>query len=182
MPDPSRLFRIDPRISWKRIVPGRGDLVQEVRGAPGELQGVLPTPYLPPAPEDVPQPSGVQPGTPFQAQDSDVIPEAIATWFFRLAEEMEGGDPSDPPWRTDPGDLKWSDARRYVLTRDSRACAIRSCGAEEDLTVHHILPRAWGGTHHPGNLVTLCTRCHRNLCDSCTRPVSSRVPPLYLPP
>ena len=108
--------------------------------------------------------------------------EAPTSWFFRKAEELAGSAPSDFPGGKDPGDLKWSDARRYALMRDNRACTMRSCRHEEDLTVHHILPRLWGGTHHPGNLVTLCTRCHRTLCDSCTRSLTCRVPPTYYPP
>jgi len=31
----------------------------------------------------------------------------------------------------------------------------------ESLEVHHIIPRSRGGSDHPGNLKTLCPRCHR---------------------
>ena len=117
-----------------------------------------------------------------QATGSELMPEAPAAWFFLLAEEILGRDIPGFSWLKDPGSLKCSEARRYVLMRDNRTCAIHACREEVDLTVHHILPRAWGGTHHPGNLVTLCTRCHRNLCETCTRSVSSRVPPPSCPP
>ena len=113
--------------------------------------------------------------------DHDLAPVEPPACFFLQVEEILGDESWIPSWK-DPHDLKWSEARRYVLGRDNRTCAIHSCREGEDLTVHHILPRAWGGTHHPGNLVTLCTRCHRNLCTTCTRTPGTRVPPLFLPP
>ena len=72
-------------------------------------------------------------------------------------------------------DLTWSEARRFTLARDTYRC--RSCGSgnRPELTVHHIFPRGVGGGNAPGNLVTLCERCHRDLCRQCRRPAQSRV-------
>ena len=113
---------------------------------------------------------------------AEVDPELPAAWFFHTAEELLSSLRPRAGQGKNLTELKWSEARRYVLMRDNRACTMQFCGREEDLTVHHILPRVWGGTHHPGNLITLCTRCHRNLCNSCTRSAPCRVPPLNFPP
>jgi len=51
--------------------------------------------------------------------------------------------------------------RRAVLARDGHRCATPGCGAVHFLEVHHIAPRRSGGTHDPGNLITLCSACHR---------------------
>lgn len=45
-----------------------------------------------------------------------------------------------------------------VRERDGNECYI--CGEESRLHVHHIIPRVFGGTHHPDNLITLCSHCH----------------------
>jgi hypothetical protein len=46
--------------------------------------------------------------------------------------------------------------REAVLARDGHRCQA-TCFLE----LHHRRPREQGGTHEPGNLVTLCSRCHR---------------------
>lgn len=56
---------------------------------------------------------------------------------------------------------QWRAVRAVVLARDSRTC--RACGeacsgGESD--VHHLIPRAAGGTDDPANLITLCDGCH----------------------
>jgi 5-methylcytosine-specific restriction endonuclease McrA len=48
--------------------------------------------------------------------------------------------------------------RRAVLKRDNYRCIL--CGATRNLEVHHIVPRAEGGSNDLANLVTLCTACH----------------------
>lgn len=58
------------------------------------------------------------------------------------------------------------DVRREVLRRDNYRC--RRCGNEntDALTLHHVIYRSQGGTHHPDNLVTLCWMpCHRLVHD-----------------
>jgi 5-methylcytosine-specific restriction endonuclease McrA len=54
--------------------------------------------------------------------------------------------------------------RESVLRRDRWRC--RRCGSEENLTLHHVVPRSRGGKHLPDNLVTVCWyKCHRLLED-----------------
>lgn len=55
----------------------------------------------------------------------------------------------------------WSHIRSIVLARDKHTC--RECGQDSDrrtLDVHHLIPRSFGGTDDPANLVTLCDGCH----------------------
>jgi len=64
----------------------------------------------------------------------------------------------------------WRSVRERVLDRDGHAC--RFCGMsneehkeehEQGLHAHHVLPRNDGGEDHPGNLITVCTSCHRTI-------------------
>lgn len=53
--------------------------------------------------------------------------------------------------------------RAAVLQRDNYRC--RRCGKEENLTLHHVIPRGrgemGGGLHTESNLVTVCWMpCH----------------------
>ena len=104
-----------------------------------------------------------------------ILTQAIAG-FFRCQEEMAGGDLAMLPGAGWGDSIKWSEARRYALLRDRGICQIGGCKGDEPVTVHHILPRTWGGTHHPMNLATLCTGCHNRLCSFCTRLPEYRVP------
>jgi hypothetical protein len=51
--------------------------------------------------------------------------------------------------------------RRQVLLRDHQMCQVPGCRNTFALDVHHIQPRAEGGTHHAENQVCLCTVHHR---------------------
>lgn len=51
--------------------------------------------------------------------------------------------------------------RREVLARDRHRCRRKGCNHNRFLAIHHIVPRAKGGTNDPANLVTLCSACHR---------------------
>jgi len=58
----------------------------------------------------------------------------------------------------------WRRIRRYVKRRDGGRCT--ECGVEVKgrrvpYEIHHIVPRSRGGTEHPANLRTLCSKCHR---------------------
>lgn len=53
--------------------------------------------------------------------------------------------------------------RRFCYRRDQYKC--RKCGAEEGLTLHHVVYRSQLGGHDPENLVTLCWSCHRRVHD-----------------
>jgi 5-methylcytosine-specific restriction endonuclease McrA len=68
----------------------------------------------------------------------------------------------------------WHRIQITILRRDRFTC--QDCGRDHRevgrkkngkgmLEVHHIVPRSIGGTDHPGNLKTLCHRCHRRYTD-----------------
>ena len=35
-----------------------------------------------------------------------------------------------------------------------------NCGSDKDVTYHHIVPIAWGGTNNLSNIIPLCHACH----------------------
>ena len=55
------------------------------------------------------------------------------------------------------GDVSDED-RQAVFMRDGHRCL--RCGATENLSIDHIVPRSKGGFHDPENLQTLCLRCN----------------------
>jgi 5-methylcytosine-specific restriction endonuclease McrA len=62
------------------------------------------------------------------------------------------------------GTAKWKNTRRYIRSRDGDRC--RRCdasGAIQRLYVHHIVPRAQGGTDRYENLMLVCQSCHGKL-------------------
>ncbi len=56
-------------------------------------------------------------------------------------------------------DRAWWVLRRAVLARDGHAC--RACGSSHGLEAHHVIFRSLGGKDEIGNLISLCTPCHR---------------------
>jgi hypothetical protein len=53
--------------------------------------------------------------------------------------------------------------REYVLWRDRHTCqACKGHSKDPVLNVHHIDQRQDGGSDRPGNLITLCRKCHRD--------------------
>jgi len=58
-------------------------------------------------------------------------------------------------------DRRWREVRNIVLARDGHTC--RSCGnvcGAGEADVHHLIPRAAGGSDEASNLITLCDGCH----------------------
>ncbi len=53
--------------------------------------------------------------------------------------------------------------RRAVLHRDGHRCRVRGCDRASFLEVHHRKPLSEGGGNGEGNLVTLCSNCHRHV-------------------
>ena len=51
--------------------------------------------------------------------------------------------------------------RQEVLARDGHRCRAPGCLNTRFLEVHHIKPRTKGGGNEAGNLITLCSACHR---------------------
>ena len=62
--------------------------------------------------------------------------------------------------RLQRGDLHWSTSiREYIVEHDSPGiCGY--CGAREELTLEHILPRSRGGPDDPDNAVWVCKTCN----------------------
>lgn len=54
----------------------------------------------------------------------------------------------------------WEGVRGAVMAYHGRRCAF--CG-KEAAEVHHIRPRAYGGTDQPRNLMPLCRECHEEV-------------------
>jgi hypothetical protein len=71
-------------------------------------------------------------------------------------------------------EMAWRRIRKMVMSRDGGRCT--ECG--RDLNglpswygeVHHIVPRAFGGSDRPENLRTLCIECHGRYTDEMLRP------------
>jgi hypothetical protein len=54
---------------------------------------------------------------------------------------------------------RWSTANyRQVFARDGLRC--RYCGATQDLTIDHVVPRCLGGTDDADNLTVACRPCN----------------------
>lgn len=52
--------------------------------------------------------------------------------------------------------------KMYIRARDSYTC--QQCGAKNTpLEIHHITPKTKRGTDQPENLITLCTKCHKQI-------------------
>ena len=56
--------------------------------------------------------------------------------------------------------MGYANVKAYVKARDGFRCW--ACGSTEHLEVHHIIKRRDGGSDRPGNLITLCGKCHEN--------------------
>lgn len=56
----------------------------------------------------------------------------------------------------------WNEIRAEIIKRDRYTCYRCEMKAERmgDLSVHHIIPRAEGGSENQENLITLCHPCH----------------------
>ena len=54
----------------------------------------------------------------------------------------------------------WGYIRRIVIERDNKRCQIIGCPSRLKLQVHHKYPKTAGGSHDPGNLITLCIFHH----------------------
>src|SRR5258706_11980152 len=53
--------------------------------------------------------------------------------------------------------------RRFVWRRDGGKCCVPTCRASCNIDVHHIVPRAAGGSHDAENTTLLCGGHHRAL-------------------
>jgi HNH endonuclease len=53
--------------------------------------------------------------------------------------------------------------RRWVVRRDHGRCRVDGCRSAKYLEMHHVVPRAEGGTHDPSGLALLCDAHHRQI-------------------
>ncbi len=58
------------------------------------------------------------------------------------------------------GDIQWSSSIREYVKEHEKPNECVYCGAEGDLTVEHMLPRARGGPDVPENAVWVCSSCN----------------------
>ena len=67
--------------------------------------------------------------------------------------EMQGKDYQN-------GEMKgYDNVKLYIKERDKYTCQnCKVCITDGD--VHHIIPKSWGGSNRPGNLIYLCKSCH----------------------
>lgn len=86
---------------------------------------------------------------------------AAAIALARCDAEHLGSLHADVPARA-TSDITPS-VRRIVHRRDHGACATPWCRSKKFLDLHHITPRAAGGSHTPTNLISQCGRCHRRV-------------------
>lgn len=56
--------------------------------------------------------------------------------------------------------VAWKTIRARVLSEEPTC---RACGVNASTEVHHVTPRAQGGTHERSNLAGVCAPCHRRL-------------------
>ena len=71
------------------------------------------------------------------------------------------------------GEMKgYENVVSYVRARDNYSCYFCNKKKKKDdaqkekpkrIEVHHMVPRSWGGTNNPGNLICLCQSCHQKV-------------------
>lgn len=57
----------------------------------------------------------------------------------------------------------YANTKAYVLTRDGHKCQAGKSGCTKRLEVHHIKFKSQGGSDNPNNLITLCSKHHKEL-------------------
>ena len=74
--------------------------------------------------------------------------------------------------------LEHEAGRRYKLKNNS----CDKCGEKEDLYLHHIVPRYWGGLSTPENCITLCKSCHEKVNKKLSQKLNRALLLKYLEP
>jgi hypothetical protein len=129
------------------------------------------------------QPSAIDPVFPAplrrrrKRQEPPAPPESVLAAYFTLSEQFFNHVLQIASAASCTGNEKWSEARKLAIRRDRFRCGNPGCGSYADLTVHHILPRAFGGTNDLTNLSTLCRSCHQHICQYCSRKPELRLTP-----
>jgi 5-methylcytosine-specific restriction endonuclease McrA len=76
---------------------------------------------------------------------------------------MSGDFGKRPRLRLDPE--RYRQLKMKILQRDGWEC--QACGSLAGLEIHHIQRRSQSGDDSEGNLITLCSDCHRAMHASC---------------
>lgn len=88
----------------------------------------------------------------FQVKDLDRLARRVANGRRDVLEATLAYCTSE--WQTRTGETTIDKLGR----RDGSRCAY--CGATQDLTLDHVVPRVRGGGHEPANLVPACRSCN----------------------
>jgi hypothetical protein len=104
-----------------------------------------------------------------------ITSEEASLWHeARRLTEIETGERLEP-WETlfiivrsflavwDDHRLARMTAGHKILERDGWQCAVPGCSSRRGLEIHHIRPRARGGSNDPSNLITVCSSHHRGI-------------------
>jgi hypothetical protein len=94
------------------------------------------------------------------------VKELIFWQYAKIISDSAGTGKGNYPFVMDrykklrTGSIHWSSSiREYVKEHEnSGLCAY--CGARDDLTLEHMLPRFRGGPDHPDNAVRVCGSCN----------------------
>lgn len=89
---------------------------------------------------------------PYLRANNDLVAEAVDS-SISYAGQFKGTPDGEITNRKITGSL-----RDEVFDRDDDSCV--SCGSEENLVIHHIIPHDQGGENELGNLAVLCEECH----------------------
>ena len=85
-------------------------------------------------------------------------------WTDLINAETEGCPGSDDIQIVNPKSrVPTKVQRRKILRRDGHCCAVPGCQNTLWLDIHHVIYFADGGLTVSENLITLCTKCHRNV-------------------
>ena len=57
----------------------------------------------------------------------------------------------------------YENTRQYILDRDNYKCQCQKKGCSKKLEIHHIQFKSKGGSDNPDNLITLCSKHHKDL-------------------
>ena len=63
-------------------------------------------------------------------------------------------------FNTDESEAFYGTLRQKVLTRDGNKCQVPGCNNTDNLRIHHVVFKAFGGSDNINNLLTVCSQCH----------------------
>lgn len=87
--------------------------------------------------------------------------EAVGDWLLGLMDGQDGEELPGITWKVEHDRSRWDidpADRDYIYARDEYLCL--ACGADDDLTIDHVVPKSRGGAHGRENFQTLCRPCN----------------------